>query len=179
MSQQPYAPDPHMHNDPTYPIPVQGQQGREVNAGGVHTERQQENYIDPAGNRVERRADVYEDDNVRRANIRRNIATTIYFILGVLEVILGLRFVFRLLAANEGSGFVAFLYNFSYFFVAPFQGIFNDQNPAGSSVFEVSTLVAMLIYALAAWGLASLGRVVFAPSSDGHRSTSVTRRRSV
>ncbi|TMB85223.1 MAG: YggT family protein [Chloroflexi bacterium] len=113
-------------------------------------------------NRVENPRDVFEDENLRRANIRYWITRTTYFVLGVLEIILLLRFLFRLLGANQGSSFVVFLYNLSHVFVVPFYGIFND--PAfGNSVLEITTLIAMLIYALLAWGIVSLGKLVFAP----------------
>ncbi|MBO0792730.1 MAG: YggT family protein, partial [Ktedonobacteraceae bacterium] len=86
-----------------------------------------------------------------------------------------LRFVFRLLGANQGSDFVVFLYNLSHVFVYPFNGIFNDQTIGKVSVFEVSTLIAMLVYALVAWGLVALGRVIFAPSLTDGRRVSVSR----
>ena len=102
----------------------------------------------------------------------------VYFLLGVLEVILGLRFIFRLLGANEGSSFTLALYNFSHVFVGPFNGIFNDQAIGSKSVFELSTLVAMLIYALIAWGLVSLCRVLLAPNyGDGRRVSTSWRSR--
>jgi len=68
-----------------------------------------------------------------------------------------------------------FLYNLSHIFVAPFNGIFNDQ-ALGRSVFEISTLVAMLVYALIAWGIVSLGNLIFAPKYSGQRRISTTRR---
>ena len=185
MSNQPYSPDPRMHDSPSFPDPNDRistrQPGydsvREVNAGGAYARSRRENYIDPAGNQVESHVEVVEDENQRRSNARYWITTVTYFVLGVLEVILALRFLFRLLGANQSSGFVVFLYNLSYPFVAPFNGIFNDQNPAGSSVFEFSTIVAMLIYALIAWGIVSLGRVVFAPNFVGGPHAMTTRRK--
>ena len=51
-------------------------------------------------------------------------------------------------------------------FVVPFYGIFNDPT-FGNSVLEITTLIAMLIYALLAWGIVSLGRLVFAPKIPG------------
>ena len=100
----------------------------------------------------------------------------VYFVLGVLEVILVLRFVFRLLGAHQDSKFVMFLYNLSHMFVYPFNGIFNDQTIGSASVFEVSTLIAMLIYALIAWGLVALGRVIFAPSLTNDQRFILSRR---
>jgi hypothetical protein len=134
--------------------------------------------VDPAGNRVENREEVYVDQNLQRANMRFWITRVVYYILAVLEVILGLRFIFRLLGASQGNDFVMFLYNLSHVFVGPFNGIFNDQ-ALGHSVFEISTIVAMLVYALVAWGIVSLGRVVFAPNYTGRQSATTTRRRNL
>ncbi len=181
-SNQPYPPDPRVQpgysQPPTYETPdgVANNTVQSVNGDGVQVQSQRESYVDPAGNRVENRAEVYQDDNVRRANLQYWITRVVYFILGVLEILLLLRFLFRLLGANEGSSFVMFLYNLTHVFVGPFNGIFNDQ-ALGHSVFEFSTIVAMIVYALIAWGIVSLCRLIFAPRYGGRETFTTTRRR--
>ncbi|GAC1375057.1 MAG: hypothetical protein NVS2B12_18190 [Ktedonobacteraceae bacterium] len=181
---QPYPPDPRqrgytqppmnqsMDSDP-YANTIESE-----NINGAYAQSQQQRYVDPAGNYVENRSEVYRDPNQSRANTRYWIATVTYFILGVLEIILALRLFFRLLGANMDNSFITFLYNLSHAFVAPFNGIFNDQAIGTHSVFELSTIIAMLIYALIAWGIVSLGRVIFAPVISGERRVDTTRRRS-
>jgi hypothetical protein len=149
---------------------------RSVNGDGASVESQRESYVNSSGDRVENGVEVYEDKNLQKANLRYWLTGILYFLLGVLEVILGLRFIFRLLGANEGNDFTLFLYNFSHVFVGPFNNIFNDQAIGSRSVFEVSTLVAMLIYALIGWGLVALTRVLLAPTYGGQRVTTVSRR---
>jgi hypothetical protein len=68
-----------------------------------------------------------------------------------------------------------FLYNLSHVFVYPFNGILDDQTIGSSSVFEVSTLIAMVVYALIAWGLVALGRVILAPSLTNDRRVTTSR----
>src|SRR2546421_5990799 len=148
MSNRPYLPNP---DDPTVQDPRV-----------MYGASQQAHYA--GGQQVENRAEYVEDTNLMRANLRYWITRVVYFVLGVLEVIMVLRFVFRLLGANQYSTFVMFLYKLSRMLVYPFNGIFNDQTIGSTSIFEVSTLIAMLIYALIAWGLVALGRVIFAPS---------------
>lgn len=83
----------------------------------------------------------------------------IYYILGVLEVLLGLRFLFMLLGANPRSGFTAFLYAVTGIFIAPFSGIFNPVSTTGlasRSVLDPATIIAMAIYALVGWGIVKL-----------------------
>jgi hypothetical protein len=91
-------------------------------------------------------------------------------------MVLVLRFLFRLLGANQESSFILFLYNFSQVFIAPFNGIFHDQALSAGNVFELSTLTAMLVYALIAWGLIALSRVIFAPNDSGRQRVTTTRR---
>lgn len=171
MVNQPYPPDSgasaYEPNAETVPIIHKEQSAQAASGGGAVMESQQESHVDQAGNHVESRVETYEDKNLRRANMRYWAVSIIYFLLGVLEVILGLRFIFRLLGANDSNDFILFLYNLSHAFVGPFNNIFNDQAIGSHSVFELSTLIAMLIYALIGWGLASLARVLFAPAYGG------------
>ena len=83
-------------------------------------------------------------------------ARVIWFVAGVIIVLLALRFLFVLLGANRDNGFVDLIYTLLYPFAAPFFGIFSYDVSYGESRFELSTLVAMAIYALIAWGLARL-----------------------
>lgn len=171
---------PSPYNDET--VPYQRDVANDAQSsysGGAYRQNQNVNYVDPQGNRVERRQEVYVDRNQSRANTRYWITRVIYFLLAVLEVIIALRFLFLLLGANQSNGFISFLYNLSYVFVGPFKGIFNDPSlgHTGVSVFEVSSIVAMLVYALIAWGIVSLVRILLAPVADSRQTYGSTRRR--
>jgi hypothetical protein len=102
-------------------------------------------------------------------NIRRQSVTTatkadagivarriVYYLAGIIIALLALRIVLLLLAANQGSAFVDFIYALSGFFAMPFYGIFNYQPSYGQSVFEISSVVAIIIYGLVAIGIAKL-----------------------
>jgi hypothetical protein len=86
----------------------------------------------------------------------------VWFLAGLVDVILALRFVLKLLAANPTSAFVNFTYNLSELLVAPFRGIFGT-TATGGSVLEPASLVAIAIYSLIAWGLVALIRLLTAP----------------
>lgn len=93
----------------------------------------------------------------------------INYVLGVIEVLLAFRFMFKLLGANPRSGFVTFLYSLTDILTAPFSGIFNSFVTNGLvviSVFEPAALIGMSVYAIAAWGLISLIRLK--ASRDGY-----------
>jgi hypothetical protein len=83
-------------------------------------------------------------------------ARVVWYIAGVIITLLGIRFVLALLGASQGSAFVNFIYGLSYPFAAPFFGVFGYHTQYGVSRIEVSTLVAMAIYALLAWGIVRL-----------------------
>ena len=121
---------------------------RSATTGGLYGESRHTTYMDPAGHQVENRVEVSQDKNLGRTNRRSWVGNIISFLLGMLEMTLALRFVFRLLGASQGSSFTQFLYNLSRVFVAPFNGIFHDQALGTHSVFELSTLIAMLLFAL-------------------------------
>lgn len=80
----------------------------------------------------------------------------IWFIAGVLLVLLAFRFVLALLGANPNNAFADFIYTVSHPFVAPFFSLFGYNLQYGVSRFETYTLVAMAVYALIAYGLAKL-----------------------
>jgi len=88
----------------------------------------------------------------------------IYFFFGALEILIAFRLVLMMTGASLSSGFVSFIYNFSQIFVLPFNGIFRTgvAQVAGSTslVFEPSTLVAIIVYAVLALGIVKLLRVI-------------------
>jgi hypothetical protein len=89
-------------------------------------------------------------------------AAIIGFVAGVVNVLIGLRFVLRLLGASTQSAFVNAIYAVSAPLVAPFHGIFGDSATNGN-YFETAALVAIVIYALIGWGLIVLVRILTAP----------------
>ena len=110
------------------------------------------------------------DTNLQRETVSTRTSTpgavifrrVIWYIVGVIIALLALRLVLLLLGANSTAGFVSFVYSLSGIFAVPFFGIFNYQPSYGQSTFEISTVVAIIVYALLGWGiakLATLGRV--------------------
>lgn len=87
---------------------------------------------------------------------------SILYVLGIIEVLLAFRFILKLLGANIASGFVGFIYTLSSILIAPFSGIFRSYTSPGlvsRSVFEPSTIVAFIVYAIAAWGIVKLVKI--------------------
>jgi hypothetical protein len=84
----------------------------------------------------------------------------IWLLLGILEVLLALRFVFKLIGVNAANAFASFLYGFTNIFVAPFASL-TGAPAAEGMVLELSTLIAMVVYALVAWAIERLIYVIF------------------
>jgi hypothetical protein len=91
-----------------------------------------------------------------RRPIEAVLERVVWFIFGVIEVLIGVRFVLLLLGANAEAAFVRGVYSLSNIFMVPFAAVFRTQHVAGGAVFEWSALVAIAVYALAAWGLVAL-----------------------
>lgn len=94
------------------------------------------------------------------------LARLIYFILGVIETILALRFILALLGANPANGFAHFIYSISEPLARPFFSLFNYQPSQGMMRLEMGTLVAMAVYALVAWGIVALIRALTKRDDD-------------
>lgn len=83
----------------------------------------------------------------------------IWYVYGLIVIILLIRFVLKITGANAGNSFVNFIYSVSGVLTAPFDTIFGvtkASSGAVSSVFEPSILVAIAVYGLIAWGIAKL-----------------------
>jgi hypothetical protein len=83
----------------------------------------------------------------------------VYFFFGALEILLAFRLVLKLTGASLGNAFVGLVYGITGIFILPFQGIFHSGVSQGietSSVFEPSTLIAIIVYLVLAWGIVKL-----------------------
>ena len=80
------------------------------------------------------------------------ITQLIWLFLGILEALIALRIGLKLIGANPESPIVALIYGFTYLFLFPFEGLVASPT-AGSMVLELSSLFAMLIYAMIAWAV--------------------------
>jgi|SRR5665213_1614551 len=119
------------------------QQVRKVTNGGVTTET----------TRVDDEDSVAPAAQGQQSSI---VARIVWYIAGVVLALLAFRFVLVLLGANPANGFTNFIYTISHPFAAPFFGIFGYSLRYGVSRVELSTLVAIAVYALVAYGIARL-----------------------
>jgi YggT family protein len=110
--------------------------------------------------------DVAAERRIRYFLVIRIIQT----ILGVLEILLALRFALKLIGANPASGFASFMYGITGPFYAPFARLVATPISNGM-VLEVTTLIAMAVYSLFFWIVVRVIQVV----ADRPSARSVTR----
>lgn len=99
----------------------------------------------------------------------QTIEYLIYFFFGLLQILLVFRLIFKLTGASASSAFINFIYGVTGLFILPFEGIFTGGTSRGletTSVFEPETLVALVVYALLAWGIVKLVRILSGEQQD-------------
>lgn len=91
------------------------------------------------------------------------VTSVVTLLFTVLEVLLLLRFVFKIAGANANQALVAALYGITEPLCRPFQGIFPE--PAGPPVLDVPALLAIIFLFLVGALVVALVRAITAPRS--------------
>ncbi len=94
-----------------------------------------------------------------RSPVEVVLARVVSFVFGAIEVLIAMRFVLLILGANAETAFVAFVYELSAVFMAPFNAVLTTQT-AGGAIIEWSALIALAVYALLGWGAANFIRAI-------------------
>jgi hypothetical protein len=105
---------------------------------------------------------VVKSPVVTKATNSQTYEYLVYYFFGALEILLAFRLILKLAGAGLGNAFVGLIYGITGIFILPFQGIFRSGYAPGAvatSVFEPSTLVALIVYAVLAWGIVKLLRI--------------------
>ena len=76
----------------------------------------------------------------------------IWLLFGFLEVLIVLRIALMLIGANPNSPIVAMIYGITSLFLFPFTGLISSPT-VGNMVLEVSSMFAILVYGLIAFGV--------------------------
>ena len=96
----------------------------------------------------------------KTGQVNLKLIRIIYYILGIFEVLFSFRLIFKLLGANPENTIVSTIYSVSKPLLSPFTGIFRSVTTEGiestQSVLELTTIIAMVIYAVVAWSIVKL-----------------------
>jgi hypothetical protein len=77
----------------------------------------------------------------------------VWLLFGLLEALIALRVFLKLIAANPANPFASLVYNLSALFLWPFFGL-TGTPAANGMVLEIPSIIAMVVYAIAAWAIA-------------------------
>jgi uncharacterized protein YggT (Ycf19 family) len=84
----------------------------------------------------------------------------VWLLFSLIEAVIALRIIFKLIGVNAANPFAAFIYSVSNPFVAPFASL-TGAPAAGGMVFEITSIIAMLVYVLIGWGIVRILTVLF------------------
>ena len=76
----------------------------------------------------------------------------VWLLFGILVALIALRIGLKMIGANPESAIVALIYGFTAPFLFPFEGLVASPT-YGNMVLELSSMFAMLIFALIAWAV--------------------------
>jgi uncharacterized protein YggT (Ycf19 family) len=101
----------------------------------------------------------------------------IWLVLGLLEGLIALRIFLKLIGANAANPFAGLLYRVTDLFLFPFTGL-TGTPAAGGMVLEISSVIAMVVYALLFWAFERLVWVIFYRPRSAAVNTQTTTRES-
>lgn len=81
-------------------------------------------------------------------------------LVGIIEILLGVRLVLELFGASPSAPFVAWMYDLTGALVSPFAGAFPNWI-IGGFILDVTTLFAMVGYAIVGWLFVQLFSFIF------------------
>jgi hypothetical protein len=123
-------------------------------------------------------ADSVHEDRVTHAGpadvgrgMGRMFSLIILAVLAVVETLLAFRLGFLAGAANAQNNFVEFIYDITGWMVDPFEGIITNETFDNGGVFDYATLIAMIVYAVAAALIVLLITAFTSFPTTGERTT--------
>jgi len=105
-------------------------------------------------------ASAAETEVVSRWSPARQAFDLIYLVFAVIDGLILIRILLKVLAANTAVPFTGFVYGVTNWLLAPFHGLL-PVIVSGRSVFEMSALIGLLVYALLGYVLARLFAIMF------------------
>ena len=118
---------------------------------------------------------VHEEHVVENVNLEYResvykVSQIIWLLFGGLEALIGIRVILMLIGANPGNWFAAFVYQLTQLFLWPFQNLI--ANPSFRNMtLEVTTIIAMIVYALFGWLIVRMIWVIFYRSPTSQVTT--------
>ncbi len=138
------------------PPPIEG--GTPVNTGGAYS---------PVAAAP---ATTVQTSRVSASPAGNRLAQLVWLIVGVVDAILALHFIFRALGANN-TGFAHYIFRLGGWLHAPFVGIFNTTTAHnGLSVVRWDDILAVAVYTIAAGIVVTLVKIMATPRDGVSRA---------
>lgn len=113
---------------------------------------------------------VVENINLEYRETVYQVVQFVWLLFGGLEGLLAIRILLRLIGANPSNWFTTLVYRLSDLFLWPFQNI--TLNPSFQNfVLEITSIIAMLVYAFIGWAIVRLIWVLFYRSPTSQVTT--------
>jgi hypothetical protein len=132
----------------------------------------------PPGDRVVARTatEAVIDPAAERAASVDWVSRLIWFLVGVLDVLIAIRFVLLLAGANAAVGFAQLIYGVTTPFVGPFLGLFGKpityEGAAQTAQVEFESLVAIVVWTLIGWVIVKVAQLLL--GTNRNRGTVVS-----
>lgn len=112
------------------------------------------------GTGYQRRRRIIRDVGIERRQLISKVTRFIWLLFTVLESLIGLRVLLKLIAADPNNPFASLVYRVTEPFLLPFFGLTETLSAQGI-VLEVTSIIAMLVYALLGWLIVRLIWLIF------------------
>jgi YggT family protein len=112
-----------------------------------------------------RKERIIRDAGAERRQTINRVNQLIWLVFGVIIGLIAIRVVLRLIVANPANTFADFVYSITDLFLRPFFGLTATPTTTDGMALEISSLIAIVVYALAAWVITLLVRTLFSKSA--------------
>lgn len=140
----------------------------------MSTERHEQVKVE-RGEGFERQQRVVAFEPSTRVILVSRISKFIWWLVGIVDVLITFRFILKMIAANPSNGFANFIYGLTDFMVSPFLGLVNTPVGQDGSMIEIGSLFAIVFYTVVAWVIVQLLRILFAGTGGSRQVTTVER----
>jgi len=126
-------------------------------------------------------ADTVVDSAADRAAAVDWVTRVVWFVIGLMDVLIAIRFVLLATGANEDAGFAKLIYGLTGWMVAPFANLFGSNlvypGAANTAVIEWASLVAIVVYLLVGLLITKIAQLMLGTNRTTGTVYSETQRR--
>lgn len=126
-------------------------------------DRREETRVDQEQGYVRKERVTRDAGSERRQTINR-VNQLIWVIFGIIIALIAFRVVLRLIVANPANTFADFIYGVTDLFLRPFYGLVGTPTTTTGMALEVSSLIAIFVYAVVAALIVTVINIVFSKS---------------